>query len=173
MKLSAETDLDMKPHWSWPNAHIAPYIYGQISRLGSILWNEGVIVCIIYQKYISITLIIMLRVRRSSTLDSPFGGPDAQKLSFLSAPSAPLQSPQIKKITHPLRDRLRRGSHMPPSLPRLRTAFLSTNAVPALRATCSPMTAPPRRACRARAHHPIAAVTSTTGIACALSPRAA
>jgi hypothetical protein len=53
---------------------------------------------------------------------------------------------------------------MPPSLPHLPPAFLSTAA------SCSPMTAPPRRARRVWPHHPTAAVASSAATACALSP---
>jgi hypothetical protein len=99
----------------------------------------------------------MLGIRRLSALDTYVGGPDVQKLSFLSAPSA-------KKITHPLCDWLHCGSRTPPSLPHLPLAFLSTFAA------CSTTTAPPQRAHRVRPHHTTTVVASIAGTTCALSP---
>jgi hypothetical protein len=98
---------------------------------------------------LNIPYTVMLGVRHPSASNALVDGPDVHKLSFLSAPSAPLQSPQIKKITHLLCDRLRRGSRTPPSLPRLPLAFLSIAATPAPRVACSPHEAePPDYCCR-------------------------
>jgi hypothetical protein len=74
----------------------------------------------------------MLGVRRLSTPDAPVGGPDVQKLSFLSAPPLPSGHHRLKKSCITVTP-LRRAPA------RLSSAFLSTTAMPA-----PPWCAPPR-----------------------------
>jgi hypothetical protein len=62
---------------------------------------------------------IMLESDVRPCADAPVGGRDVQKLSFLSAPFAPLQSSQIKKSTR------HRNSAPRPAPPRLPHASLS------------------------------------------------
>jgi hypothetical protein len=87
-----------------------------------------------------------VRPRRTPLLVDPSGHRRLKKKSRITAIA--------------LRDRLRRGSRTPPSLPRLPSAFFSTAATPA----------PPRRARHKRPHRLTAVVASTAGTVSALSP---